>query len=263
MLTRSRFSNTTFSFRRLLSVFINSLFSFWWDVTNDWGLDLLRWHTWASTPSKVAEGVKSLHKRGAISISLLRGSSNPSTKTWRHSSLNGRPLTRPIETIEEEERNLESSEGIDSSSSSTTINPNSNQADTTSRIHTSPNKSSLLSSTSTSDSSSSHSRTKSSFLLRSQSSGHSLAFSPTVYQVAVVLDLLFRFAWSLKLSSHLHHIVELEVGVFFLEALEILRRSAWVFLRVEWEYVKSKRRTNSFQPAVAAGQDEELELRDL
>jgi hypothetical protein len=28
--------------RRLLAAVVNSLFSFWWDVTNDWGLDLLR-----------------------------------------------------------------------------------------------------------------------------------------------------------------------------------------------------------------------------
>jgi hypothetical protein len=27
---------------RLLSALVNSLFSFWWDVTNDWGFDLLR-----------------------------------------------------------------------------------------------------------------------------------------------------------------------------------------------------------------------------
>lgn len=29
-------------FCRLLAAAINSLYSFWWDVTNDWGLDLLR-----------------------------------------------------------------------------------------------------------------------------------------------------------------------------------------------------------------------------
>jgi hypothetical protein len=29
-------------FPRLLAVAVNSLYSFWWDVTNDWGLDLLR-----------------------------------------------------------------------------------------------------------------------------------------------------------------------------------------------------------------------------
>ena len=27
---------------RLLSALINSLYSYWWDVTNDWGFDLLR-----------------------------------------------------------------------------------------------------------------------------------------------------------------------------------------------------------------------------
>lgn len=30
--------------RRLLAAVVNSLYSFWWDVTNDWGLDLLKFY---------------------------------------------------------------------------------------------------------------------------------------------------------------------------------------------------------------------------
>jgi hypothetical protein len=52
------------------------------------------------------------------------------------------------------------------------------------------------------------------------------------------LDLILRFTWSLKLSSHLHTIAEIESGVFMMEALELLRRWMWVFVRVEWEAVK-------------------------
>jgi hypothetical protein len=51
--------------------------------------------------------------------------------------------------------------------------------------------------------------------------------------------LLLRFTWSLKLSSHLHVVHELEQGTFFLEALEVLRRWIWVFVRIEWEGVRS------------------------
>ncbi|PWN51523.1 EXS-domain-containing protein, partial [Violaceomyces palustris] len=64
---------------------------------------------------------------------------------------------------------------------------------------------------------------------------------PWVYKLAIALDLVLRFMWSLKLSSHLHQMVELESGVFVLEALEIFRRWCWVFLRVEWEFIRSGR----------------------
>jgi hypothetical protein len=49
---------------------------------------------------------------------------------------------------------------------------------------------------------------------------------------------MLRATWSLKLSSHLHTIAEIESGVFMMEALELLRRWMWVFVRVEWEAVK-------------------------
>lgn len=42
---------------RLLAAAINSLYSFWWDVTNDWGLDLLR-----------PRSLEAPHRRGAISL---------------------------------------------------------------------------------------------------------------------------------------------------------------------------------------------------
>lgn len=61
---------------------------------------------------------------------------------------------------------------------------------------------------------------------------------PLVYHLFIAIDLILRFTWSLKLSSHLHTISEIESGVFLMEALELLRRWMWVFLRVEWEVVK-------------------------
>lgn len=36
--------------RRLLAAIVNSLYSFWWDVTNDWGLELLKFETSTRQP---------------------------------------------------------------------------------------------------------------------------------------------------------------------------------------------------------------------
>ncbi|KAM0721669.1 hypothetical protein Q7P37_002594 [Cladosporium fusiforme] len=66
-------------------------------------------------------------------------------------------------------------------------------------------------------------------------------FQPDVlYYAAIVVDLLLRCTWSLKLSVHLYHVNDLEAGIFFLELLEILRRWMWVFLRVETEWVRQR-----------------------
>jgi len=43
--------------RRLLSAIVNSLYSFWWDIANDWGLPIMQWrvgesswHGWEDLP---------------------------------------------------------------------------------------------------------------------------------------------------------------------------------------------------------------------
>ena len=59
-----------------------------------------------------------------------------------------------------------------------------------------------------------------------------------IYYAAIAIDILLRFTWSLKLSTHLHAIHEIEQGVFLLEALEVIRRWMWVFIRIEWEAVR-------------------------
>ena len=79
---------------------------------------------------------------------------------------------------------------------------------------------------------------------------------PFVYYLFILLDLVLRFTWSLKLSSHLHTISEIESGVFIMEALELGRRWMWVFLRVEWEEVKRKdARAKETQHARSSGND--------
>ena len=68
---------------------------------------------------------------------------------------------------------------------------------------------------------------------------------PLIYYVAIFINFVLRFTWSLKLSSHLHHVADLEVGVFLIEALEVLRRWIWVFIRVEWEILKLGRQAEN------------------
>lgn len=60
----------------------------------------------------------------------------------------------------------------------------------------------------------------------------------TVYILVVALDLVLRFTWSLKLSPHLHSIHEIDLGIFMLQALEVIRRWIWVYGRIEWEAVR-------------------------
>lgn len=61
---------------------------------------------------------------------------------------------------------------------------------------------------------------------------------PGVYYLFTLIDVVLRFTWSLELSSHLHTISDLESGVFLMEALELVRRWMWVFIRIEWEAVR-------------------------
>jgi len=61
-----------------------------------------------------------------------------------------------------------------------------------------------------------------------------------VYYLVIFLNLFLRFTWSLKLSTHLDTVEELESSVFLIETLEVTRRWVWVFFRVEWEAIKKE-----------------------
>jgi hypothetical protein len=63
--------------------------------------------------------------------------------------------------------------------------------------------------------------------------------SPNLYYVVIVLDLLLRCTWSLKLSPHLDHFADFESGIFLMEFLEVGRRWMWIFFRVETEWVRT------------------------
>ena len=60
--------------------------------------------------------------------------------------------------------------------------------------------------------------------------------SPYLYYGAIILDLILRCTWSLKLSQYLGCIHDLEGGIFLLQLVELLRRWMWVFFRVEREW---------------------------
>jgi hypothetical protein len=61
---------------------------------------------------------------------------------------------------------------------------------------------------------------------------------PFLYYIAIGFNLVLRLTWSLKLSSHLHTLADLEGGIFLIEILEIIRRWVWVFFRIEWELIR-------------------------
>jgi hypothetical protein len=44
--------------------------------------------------------------------------------------------------------------------------------------------------------------------------------------------------WSIKLSPHLHHVNEIEGGIFVMETLEVIRRWIWIAFRFEAEWSK-------------------------
>ena len=60
--------------------------------------------------------------------------------------------------------------------------------------------------------------------------------------MVIVLDLLLRCTWSLKLSPHLDHFADFESGIFLMEFLEVGRRWIWIFFRVETEWVRNTER---------------------
>ncbi|KGQ10421.1 Protein ERD1 2 [Beauveria bassiana D1-5] len=65
---------------------------------------------------------------------------------------------------------------------------------------------------------------------------------PNLYYAVILLDLLLRFTWSMKLSPHLDRFSNWEGGIFVVEFLEVFRRWVWIFFRTETEWVRT---TNS------------------
>ncbi|EST09706.1 EXS, C-terminal [Kalmanozyma brasiliensis GHG001] len=180
----------------LVSVVVNSLFSFWWDVTNDWGLSLLQRGNMGSV-AQVAHNAVHLHRRGTSYMPLAAEDD-----------------TVALSDFNSNEKTQHTSLAIPSSSSSSSIAPHRRPLSTMER------------------------------LLRP---APSLLFPAWMYQLAILLDLVLRFFWSLKLTSHLSLLIEWQGGMFSMEVLEILRRWVWVFFRVEWEVVKRRERSRAHE----------------
>ncbi len=63
--------------------------------------------------------------------------------------------------------------------------------------------------------------------------------APGIYYAVILLDLLLRCMWSLKLSRHLDHLADFESSIFIAEFLEVFRRWVWIFFRVETEWIRA------------------------
>lgn len=200
---------------------VNSLYSFWWDITNDWGLSLLTPAGWSSSPSVSYAFVNTpSHLQTRMSLSAPSGRAaqpHARARSTQHAPTGGAPsLSVPSVEPPPPSRPHSPTLGLGGASSPSKA-PHAH-----SRGH--------------------HSR------------AFSTAFSPNVtypflrpilllpdpliYYLAIALDLVLRFTWSLKLSSHLHSVHEIESGIFLMEALEVVRRWMWVYLRIEWEAVR-------------------------
>lgn len=66
---------------------------------------------------------------------------------------------------------------------------------------------------------------------------------PNTYYGVILLDLMLRCTWSLKLSPHLDHIADFESSIFIIEFLEVFRRWVWIFFRVETEWIRNNAAT--------------------
>ena len=188
----------------LLSVVVNSMFSFWWDIQMDWGLALCELDTWSGSGTG---------ETGSSTLlgSPLGGSGRDHTRRTSDLTLVGRMrrlMTRRASVSHR--RSPHPTPAPFPHSHATPSNPP-------------PTPPGFFA-----------------FGLRSRL----LLPDPIVYHLFALIDLVLRFTWSLKLSSHLHTISEIESGVFVMEALELVRRWMWVFVRVEWEAVKMNEARN-------------------
>eukprot|EP00996_Jenningsia_fusiforme_P000729 NODE_165_length_2944_cov_61.626598_g151_i0.p1 GENE.NODE_165_length_2944_cov_61.626598_g151_i0~~NODE_165_length_2944_cov_61.626598_g151_i0.p1 ORF type:complete len:431 (+),score=39.96 NODE_165_length_2944_cov_61.626598_g151_i0:538-1830(+) len=71
-----------------------------------------------------------------------------------------------------------------------------------------------------------------------------LLFPSYWYYLAVLVDLVLRFTWSLQLSPHWYLYlgdVGRELQMFLLESVEILRRCMWIIFRMEWQLISKEK----------------------
>ncbi|CED82712.1 Predicted small molecule transporter [Phaffia rhodozyma] len=207
----------------LLSVFVNSLYSFWWDVTNDWGLTILSPSEWSVNT-----------RRPSLSKPLTSPSIIPFPSTM--SSTTGYPGNNPTGYAARS----------DIHKRTTSVSHHHRHHSSTYPYHPGHPSRSVNYSPFSGGGSGGNNNGANNFGVDSDDHPFGLRkemhfADPTIYYLAIIVDLVLRFTWSLKLSSHLHSISEIESGVFLMEALELARRWMWVFLRIEWEDIKRTR----------------------
>jgi len=66
-----------------------------------------------------------------------------------------------------------------------------------------------------------------------------LIHKPAVYYAVIVLDLVLRCSWMVKLSPRLNQISDFESSIFLIQFLEVFRRWVWIFFRVETEWIRN------------------------
>lgn len=201
----------------LLAVVVNSMFSFYWDVQMDWGLALCEVDTWL--PKRDAAG--------GATPGLLGTPRDIRDRDREKLGLPGARRTADL-SIWAKTKKLFFRNNISHQRS-----PHPSPGPFASHSH-SPSYSLSHARSLSFDTHSTTSSKFFSFGLRP----NLLLPDPLVYHIFTLIDLVLRFTWSLKLSSHLHTISEIETGVFLMEGLELVRRWMWIFVRIEWEGVK-------------------------
>jgi hypothetical protein len=66
-----------------------------------------------------------------------------------------------------------------------------------------------------------------------------LVHKPGVYYAVIVMDVMLRCTWMIKLSSTMDHFSDFESSIFLLQFLEVFRRWVWIFFRVETEWIRN------------------------
>ncbi|WVQ83274.1 hypothetical protein IAT38_005413 [Cryptococcus sp. DSM 104549] len=196
----------------LLAVCVNSMYSFYWDVEMDWGLALCEVDTWLGAKAGKKDGSGLLGSPGGRPGGRRGGAGGQDVGLLERLK---RLITRP-----------------------TTVNHQRSPCPTPGPFTSPPLPSGSPTRTPLRPGSPPTASTAPRSLLSFGLRQTLLLPDPLVYHLFTIIDLVLRFTWSLKLSSHLHTISEIESGVFMMEALELMRRWMWVFVRVEWEAVK-------------------------
>ncbi|AEO53206.1 hypothetical protein MYCTH_2294232 [Thermothelomyces thermophilus ATCC 42464] len=66
-----------------------------------------------------------------------------------------------------------------------------------------------------------------------------LVHRPGVYYAVIVMDLVLRCTWMIKLSPRMDQFSDFESSIFLIQFLEVFRRWVWIFFRVETEWIRT------------------------